>query len=149
MPSQFSHQSHELLDILGVCTFWYILVKRRVEQGTSYETDRTDNVLGNLGGYHDLMYQKSASWVLIWDLQGTLQLYYYGFLIDQGLLTEVPLDSEIFTKKVVAQTIQGCSTNKMSKMQSNGSAILGLVNYFILYCNFHKLTIRDQPAGLK
>ena len=116
-----------------------------IQQGTSYQTDRTDDLHGNLGGYHDLMYQKSASWVLIWDLQGTLQLYYYEFLIDQGLLTEVPLDSEIFTIKVVAQTIQGCSTNKMSKMQSNGSAILGLVNYCILYCICHRLTIRDQP----
>ena len=54
-------------------------------------------------------------------------------LIVQGQLTEVPLNFDIFAIKVVGQTIQSFSTNKLSKLQSNGILILDLVNFFILY----------------
>ena len=44
------------------------------------------------------------------------KLYYYESPYDQGLLTEVPLNFEIFVIKAVGQTMQAYSTTKMSKL---------------------------------
>ena len=44
------------------------------------------------------------------------KLYYYESPYDQGQLTEVPLNFEIFAIKVVGQTIKACSTTKMSNL---------------------------------
>ena len=73
--------------------------------------------------------------------------FYYELPYGQGQQTEVPLDFEIFTIKVVGQTIQAQSTTKISRLQSNGIVKLGLVKSFVLYCNLapHEL----QKCGLK
>ena len=59
----------------------------------------------------------------------------------EGQQTEVPLDFEIFTIKVVGQTLNSSSTGKMSKLLSNGNVKLGLVNFSILYCGFHSVEV--------
>ena len=53
--------------------------------------------------------------------------------MNQGQLREVPLNFHIFNIKVVAKTIQTCSSNKSSKLQSNENVKLGLVRFSILY----------------
>ena len=44
------------------------------------------------------------------------------------------MNFHIFTIKVVAKTIQTCSSNISIKLQSNGNVKLGLVKFSILYC---------------
>ena len=58
-----------------------------------------------------------------------LQVYYYESPYNQGQLTEVPLNFKLIAIKVVGQTIQVCSTTKMSKLQQNGIIKLGLINF--------------------
>ena len=77
-------------------------------------------------------YQKKCQKVPGTTLGLDLQVYYYESPYDQGQLTEVPLNFEIFAIKVVGQTIKACSTTKMSKLQSNGIIKLGLVNLYNL-----------------
>ena len=81
-------------------------------------------------------YQKKCKKVPGTGLGLDLQVYYYESPYNQGQLTEVPLNFKLIAIKVVGQTIQVCSTTKMSKLQQNGIIKLGLINFFVLYCNF-------------
>ena len=54
---------------------------------------------------------------------------------------------KFFTIKVVGQTIQACSTTKMSKLQSNGIIKLGLVKSLDLYC--YLTTNKSQKSKQK
>ena len=74
-------------------------------------------------------YQKSAKKVPGTGLGLDLQVYYYESPYNQGQLTEVPLNFKLIAIKVVGQTIQVCSTTKMSKLQQNGIIKLGLINF--------------------
>ena len=65
----------------------------------------------------------------------------------QGQLKKVPIYFNIFTIKVVGQTIQACSTSKMSKLQSNGIIKLEMVKSLGLYCNL--ILQKSQKSKLK
>ena len=53
---------------------------------------------------------------VIFGNRNWLEVQYYELPYDQGQYTEVPLIFEIFTIKVVGQTIYSSSTYKMSKL---------------------------------
>ena len=69
------------------------------------------------------------------QLQFGFKVFLLPIALPQGQLKEVPIYFKIFTIKVVGQTIQACSTTKMSELQSNGIIKLGLVKCLGLYCN--------------
>ena len=90
---------------------------------------------------------KKCQKVLATGLGLEFQVYYYGSPYDQGQLTEVPLNFEIFAIKVVGQIIYACSTSKKSKLQSNGIIKLGLVNFLVLYCNLNPKKCKSPSLG--
>ena len=61
-------------------------------------------------------YQKKCKKVLATSLGLDLKVYYCGFPYDQGQLTEVPKNFQVFVIKVVGQTIFSCTNTKKSRL---------------------------------